>query len=61
MSFGQGVAIPMIQVIRAMAAIANDGVMTTPHFLISKNGETVDWSEGDTRVVSSETPMRLSI
>ena len=55
MSFGQGVAIPMIQVIRAMAAIANDGVMTTPHFLISKNGETVDWSEGNTRVVSSET------
>lgn len=55
MSFGQGMAVPMIQVIRAIAAIANDGVMTTPHFLVSKNGEAVDWSEGETRVISSET------
>ena len=54
MSFGQGVAIPMVQIVRAYAAVANDGVALTPHFLVSAAGERQDWGEG-MRVVSSST------
>ncbi len=54
MSFGQGLAIPMVQIVRAFAAVANDGVPNTPHFLVSKGGETVDWPSGD-RIISKET------
>ena len=32
-SFGQGLSMTPLQLSRAIAAIANDGVMTTPHFL----------------------------
>lgn len=54
MSFGQGLAVPMIQIVRAFAAVANDGIPNTPHFLISKGGEEVDWPSGD-RIISKET------
>lgn len=53
MSFGQSLSFPSIQLVRAIGAIANDGVMTTPHFLVKKAGESVDWGEG-TQVVSAE-------
>ena len=53
MSFGQSVSIPMVQIVRAFGAIANDGVLTTPHFLIAAGGEEVDWGEGE-RAISSE-------
>lgn len=43
MSFGQSVAVPMIQVVRAYACVANDGTLVTPHFLVSKGDQTVDW------------------
>ncbi|MBQ3283837.1 MAG: penicillin-binding protein 2 [Atopobiaceae bacterium] len=43
MSFGQGVAVPMIQMVRGFAAIANSGVPYTPHFLVSVAGQPVDW------------------
>ncbi|MDR1776073.1 MAG: penicillin-binding protein 2 [Actinomycetes bacterium] len=33
MSFGQGLSMTPLQLARAVAAIANDGVMTTPHLL----------------------------
>lgn len=46
MAFGQSVAIPMIQIIRAFAAVGNQGTLTTPHFLIAKAGEKVDWPSG---------------
>ena len=52
MAFGQSVAIPMIQVVRAFAAVANQGTLTTPHFLIAKGGQPVDWPSGD-QVISS--------
>lgn len=32
--FGQGVSVTPVQLARAIAAIANDGVLTTPHFLL---------------------------
>ncbi len=54
MSFGQGLAIPMVQIVRAFAAVANDGVPNTPHFLVSKGGEEVDWPAGE-QIISKET------
>ena len=54
MAFGQGLAIPMVQIVRAFGAVANDGVPCTPHFLISKGGEDVDWPAGE-RIISAET------
>jgi cell division protein FtsI/penicillin-binding protein 2 len=53
-AFGQGIAFPSVQLVRAVGAIANKGTMVTPHFLVQKGGETVDWGEG-TQVVSEQT------
>ncbi|MCH4214161.1 MAG: penicillin-binding protein 2 [Atopobiaceae bacterium] len=46
MSFGQGLAIPMDQIVRAIGALANKGVLTTPHFLLAKGEERVEWPSG---------------
>ncbi|MDM8271378.1 peptidoglycan D,D-transpeptidase FtsI family protein [Thermophilibacter provencensis] len=54
MAFGQGLAIPMVQIVRAFGAVANDGVPMTPHFLVSKGGEDVEWPAGE-RIISAET------
>lgn len=54
MSFGQGLAIPLLQTTRATAALANGGVMYTPHFLVQKGDQKVSWPEGK-RVVSEKT------
>ena len=43
MSFGQSLSIPFIQVARGMSAIANNGVMTTPHFALTVDGEEISW------------------
>ena len=53
MAFGQSVAIPMIQIIRAFAAVGNQGTLTTPHFLIAKAGEKADWPSGG-QAISAE-------
>ena len=53
MAFGQAVSIPMVQLVRAYGAVANDGVLLTPHFLISKGGQEVSWPEGG-RAISAE-------
>lgn len=55
MSFGQSLAVEPVQMMRAMSAIANKGVMTTPHFLKTRAGDEIDWSDGETRVLSAET------
>lgn len=55
MSFGQAVSVPPIQIIRAMTAIANDGTMTTPHFLISAGEKKADWSKLDVNVIAEST------
>lgn len=46
-SFGQGISVTPLQMTRFYATIANDGVMATPHFLISKpqSGEVAEWGE----------------
>jgi cell division protein FtsI (penicillin-binding protein 3) len=54
MAFGQALAVPMVQIVRAFGIVANDGIPTTPHFLISKGGEGVDWPTGD-QVISKDT------
>lgn len=46
MSFGQGVAVPMDQIVRAIGAIANKGTLTTPHFLVARDGKRVEWASG---------------
>ena len=54
MAFGQGLAVPMVQIVRAFGAVANGGVPTTPHFLVYKGEEEVSWPEGE-RIISEET------
>ena len=54
MAFGQGVSIPMIQIIRAYQAVANGGVGLVPHLLLQRGEEEVDWGEG-VQIVSAET------
>lgn len=60
MSFGQSLAVEPVQMVRAMSAIANKGVMTTPHFLKTRAGEEVDWSDGEQRVISESTASSLA-
>lgn len=54
MSFGQSLAFPMMQMVKAVGALANDGTLETPHFLVSKGGEKVAWDSPGT-AVSKET------
>jgi cell division protein FtsI (penicillin-binding protein 3) len=50
MAFGQGLAVPPLQMARAVGAIANGGVLATPHFRLSVGGEEIDWGEGSPAV-----------
>ena len=54
MAFGQSLAIPLVQIVRAYGAVANDGIPNTPHFLLSKNGDEVEWPSGE-RIISKAT------
>ena len=58
MSFGQGLAIPLVQMVRAVGTVANHGIPTTPHFLVAKGTETVSWEPGE-RVISEETARKV--
>lgn len=49
-SYGQGIAVTPIQMMRALGAVANGGIMVTPHLVSSVRLESgidrpVDWSE----------------
>ena len=55
-SFGQGVAVTPIQMIRAVAAIANDGILVKPHVvekIVSKDWDSEVYS-GDKKAVISK-------
>ena len=60
MSFGQAISIPPVQLARAVAAVANGGVANTPHFLMAKGGESVDWSDGATEIMSADTASQVA-
>lgn len=53
MSFGQAVAFPMMQIVRAVGAVANEGVLTVPHLLIQKGGQTMKW-DSTSQAISAE-------
>lgn len=46
-SFGQGISVTPLQMVRFYGTIANDGTMVTPHFLISKpqSGEVPEYQQ----------------
>lgn len=52
-SFGQGISVTPLQMVRFYGCIANDGVMVTPHFLISKP-QTGEVAEYATEVVTED-------
>jgi len=64
MSFGQGIAVTPIQLIAAMGAIANDGILLQPHVVERikyKNGqEDVTKTKEVRRVISSDTASRVA-
>lgn len=59
MSFGQGLSIPMVQMVRAVGAIANGGMLMTPHFAVSVGGKDLDWSEQE-RAISEGTAEKVA-
>ena len=58
MSFGQGLAIPLVQMVRAIGAVANHGVANTPHFLVRKGLDPAEWPEGEA-IVSASTASQV--
>lgn len=59
MAFGQGLSIPMVQMVRAVSAIANGGTLPTPHFVTSVAGKPVELPQGP-RVVSEDTADKVT-
>lgn len=59
MAFGQGLAFPQVQLVRAVGVIANAGVASTPHFLIRKGTEEVTWESGD-QVISANAAREVT-
>jgi len=63
-SFGQGIAVTAIEMISALAAVANDGILMRPYVvekIIYKNGdEKITKPQERRRVISSETASRLT-
>lgn len=44
MAFGQGLSVSMLQMARAVCAVANRGTLITPHFAQSVGGTNVSWA-----------------
>ena len=59
MAFGQALAVPPFQMARAISAIANDGVLVQPHFLVSIAGQQQSYPEVG-RAISSDTARQVS-
>ena len=63
-AFGQEIAVSALQILQATSAIANDGVMVSPRFvlkIVSADGRTVtDWENYESRrVISAQTAKAL--
>lgn len=60
MSFGQSLSVAPVELVRAVSAIANAGVMTTPHFVRARRGEEVDWTDTEKRAISEEAAVKVA-
>lgn len=58
-SFGQGISLTPMQMSRGMSAVAHEGLMRVPHFLVSRNGERVEYPEPE-RVMRAETSRQVA-
>jgi cell division protein FtsI (penicillin-binding protein 3) len=59
--FGQGIALSGILQMQAYSAIVNDGIMTTPHFLVScPDDDSVKADVESTQVFSKETSDKMA-
>lgn len=54
MSFGQSLAVPLVQMVKAVGALADGGTLHAPHFLVSKGGQEAEWGPAG-QAVSAET------
>lgn len=59
MAFGQAISVSPMQMIRAVGALANDGVIVQPHFLLKRGGAEVSYPAGE-RVVSTRTARQVT-
>jgi cell division protein FtsI/penicillin-binding protein 2 len=59
MSFGQSISVTPIQLVRAIGSIANEGILSNPHFLMIVGDEEVTYDEGE-RVLSTATAETVS-
>lgn len=53
-SYGQGIAMTPIQTIRALAVLANDGVLVTPHVV-----KSIEYQDGEIEDVKTVPPMQV--
>lgn len=62
-SFGQGLALTPIELLRALSAIANGGKLVRPHLvskIVSRNGETYETKNDlSAQIISSQTSVKL--
>jgi corrinoid protein of di/trimethylamine methyltransferase len=59
MSFGQGLAIPLVQMVRAIGSVANGGMLLTPHFVTTVGGEPSQWPDPQ-RAISRDTAEKVT-
>lgn len=59
MAFGQGLAIPMVQMVKAIGAIADGGWLMTPHFAVKVGDQDLTWDTTG-QAVSGETATEVT-
>ncbi len=65
-NFGQGITVTALQLVRAYAAVANSGVICTPHFLTELPHNTeldeqmCDWEASEEQIISESTAATLT-
>lgn len=59
MAFGQSLAVPPVQMARAIGVIANEGLIVTPHFLVNHGGTDADFGAPE-RVISTSAAQQVA-